>query len=251
MSFLGPAFATFAAVLLPAAALAIGRRMATFSPGQILLGAGLVSLVFFLPYGALVGNVWTFSGIGADLLLSGTRHPPIGAPLWAMSVQLAFFAAILCAALALRWGQSNLARVSSSWTVMALAIRIAQGRDAALLLLLALFAGELIVYTQFGPILDRYLYPMVPAAAILLLKGGVVPFRVGRSQALSHAAFAWLVASAFVVAANSFAYDAARFREGEAAVAMGYDAATVDAGYEWVGYHGRGDGKPGASPCSD
>jgi hypothetical protein len=51
--------------------------------------------------------------------------------------------------------------------------------------------------------------------------------------------------SAFVIATNSFAYDAARWREGEAAVAMGYDARTVDAGYEWVGYHATGAGRQG------
>jgi hypothetical protein len=53
---------------------------------------------------------------------------------------------------------------------------------------------------------------------------------------------AWLAVSAFAIAANSLAYDAARWREGEAAVAMGYNARTVDAGYEWVGYHSIGAG---------
>ena len=78
---------------------------------------------------------------------------------------------------------------------------------------------------------------MVPPAAILLLRGPAEPSHFGRSRVFAHAAFAWLAASAFVIAANSFAYDAARYRGGEAAVAMGYDARTVDAGYEWVSYH--------------
>lgn len=72
------------------------------------------------------------------------------------------------------------------------------------------------------------------------------PSRSGPSRAFAHAAFVWLVASAFVIAANSFAYDAARYRSGEAAVAMGYDARTVDAGYEWVGYHATGAEKSGS-----
>jgi hypothetical protein len=96
--------------------------------------------------------------------------------------------------------------------------------------------------------LDRYLYPMVPAAAILFLRGPAQPSRFGRSHAFAHAAFAWLVASAFIIAANSFAYDAARYREGEAAVALGYDARTVDAGYDWVGYHASGAETPGSNP---
>jgi cytochrome bd-type quinol oxidase subunit 1 len=64
----------------------------------------------------------------------------------------------------------------------------------------------------------------------------------------AHVAFAWLVVSAFVIAANSFAFDTARHREGDAAVAMGYDAKTVDAGYEWVGLHGTGPEVPESNP---
>jgi hypothetical protein len=87
---------------------------------------------------------------------------------------------------------------------------------------------------------------MVPAASIRLLRGPAQPSHFGRSRAFAHGAFAWLVASAFIVAANSFAYDAARYREGEAAVALGYDARTVDAGLEWVGYHASGVGNSGS-----
>jgi Dolichyl-phosphate-mannose-protein mannosyltransferase len=243
---LGPVFATFAAVLLPAAVLGMGRRFATFSPLQILLGAGLACLVAVVPGGPLVGNLWMSNGIGGDFLLGGTRDAVIGAIAWALSSQLALFAAILVAALALRWGQRNLARVSSLSTAMALPIRIARSREATLVLFLVAYAAELVVISSASYPLDRYLYPMVPAAAILLLRGHAQPSRFGWSRAFVIAAFAWLAASAFVIAANSFAYDAARYRAGEAAVAMGYDARTVDAGYEWVGYHASGAEKLGS-----
>jgi hypothetical protein len=105
-----------------------------------------------------------------------------------------------------------------------------------LVLFLVAYAAELVIFAPFF-ILDRYLFSMVPVAAILLLRGPVQPSRLGRSHAFAHAAFAWLAVSAVVIAANSFAYDVARWRAGEAAVSMGYDARTVDAGYEWVGYH--------------
>jgi hypothetical protein len=105
------------------------------------------------------------------------------------------------------------------------------------------YAAELIAFASVYGIWDRYLYLLVPATAILLLRGHAQASRFGRSLAFSHAAFAWLALSAFVIAANSFAYDAARWREGEEAVAMGYDARTVDAGYEWVGYHAIGAGR--------
>jgi hypothetical protein len=185
-------------------------------------------------------------GLVGDALLSGTRDPVIGTFAWALSEQLASFSAILLAALALRWGQRNLARVTSASAAMALAIRIARSREAPLVLFLVAYAGELAVFTSMSYPQDRYLYPLVPAAAILLLRGPAQPSRFGRSRAFAHAAFAWLAASAFVIAANSFAYDAARNRGGEAAVAMGYDARTVDAGYEWVGYHASGVGNSGS-----
>ncbi|HEY5474985.1 MAG TPA: hypothetical protein VIK32_17590, partial [Candidatus Limnocylindrales bacterium] len=247
LSLLGPAFATLAAVLLPAVALGIGRRMATLSPEQLILGAGLACLLVVLPGGPLVGNLWMPNGLAGDQLLSGTRDPVIGALAWALSGQLALFAAILVAALALRWGQRNLARVSSLSTAIARAIRIARSRDGLLVLFLVAYTAELAVLTSMSYPLDRYLYPMVPAAAILLLRGPVQPSLFGRSRAFSHAAFAWLAASAFVIAANSFAYDAARYRAGEAAVAMGYDARTVDAGLEWVGTHASGLGNLGSA----
>ena len=97
-----------------------------------------------------------------------------------------------------------------------------------------------------GSLIDRDIYPMVPVAAILFLRETPQPSRSRRARPVSHAAFAWLAVSAFVIAANSFTYDAVRWRAGEAAVAMGYDPRTVDAGYEWVGYHSTGEGTPAA-----
>jgi hypothetical protein len=247
LSLLGPAFTTLAAVLLPAAALAMGRRMANFSPHHVILGAGLVGFTLILPTGPLVGQLWMADGLVGNALLGGSRDPIIGATAWALSEQLAIFAAILVAALALRWGRRNLARVDSLATAMAVPIWIARSREAPLVLFLFAYAGGLavLISMSYYP-LDRYLFPMVPAAAILLLRGSAEPSRFGRSHAFSHAAFAWLVVSAFVIATNSFAYDAARYRAGEAAVAMGYDARTVDAGYDWVGYHASAAGNSGS-----
>jgi hypothetical protein len=242
LSLLAPVFATLAAVLLPAAALAVGRRIATFRPEHIILGVGLVGLMFVLPVGPLVGQLWMADGLVGNALLIGTRDPVISAPAWALSEKLALFAAILVVALTLRWGQRNFAGATSVSTAMARAIQIARSREAPLVLFLAAYAAELTVFTSVGSVFDRYLYPMVPAAVILLLRGPARPSRHGISRPFAHAALAWLAASAFVIAANSFAYDAARYRAGEAAVAMGYDARTVDAGYEWVGYHASGVG---------
>ena len=242
LTYLGPAFATLAAVLLPAVALAVGRRMATLSPQQIILGAGLACLLIVPPDGPLVGNLWGSDGAGDNLFLGGTRDPVIGERAWALSGQLAVFAGIVVAALALSWGKRNFARVTSFPTATVPALQIARSRQAPLVLFLIAYAAGLVLVAPLGPMFDRYLYPMVPPAAILLLSGLAEPSSLGRSRALAHGAFAWLAVSAFLIAANSFAYDAARYRAGEAAVAMGYDERTIDAGYEWVGYHADGFG---------
>ena len=179
---IGPVFATLAAVLLPAAALAVGRRIATFRPEHIILGVGLVGLMFVLPVGPLVGQLWMADGLVGNALLIGTRDPVIGAQAWTLSGQLALFAAILVVALTLRWGQRNFAGATSVSTAMARAIQIARSREAPLVLFLAAYAAELTVFTSVGSVFDRFLYPMVPAAVILLLRGPARPSRHGISR---------------------------------------------------------------------
>ena len=232
----GPSFVTLAAVLLPALALAVGPRTAIFSPMQILVGAGLACLAVVVPWGVSHGNLWMQNGVAGDLLLRGIRDSLFSPGVWALSRQVATFAAILLAAVAFSWAERHFERVQSMSGAASLAIRIARRRDGPLILFLVAFAGELVVFSPVW-IYDRYLFPVVPVVAILLLRGRAQLSRIGRSYAFSHAALAWLAASAFIVAANSFAYDAARWREGESAVAMGYDARTIDAGYDWVGDH--------------
>jgi len=237
---LGPAFATVAAVILPATVLYLAPRVRAFSPGLILVAAALACFVILDPDGPLLGNLWTPAGLGADQLLAGSRDLVIGPAAWQFSRQLALFAAILAAVVGLSWGQRRMAGVTSASKATALVRRIGTSREAPLIIFLLAYGGELALYGFVGGLFDRYLYPMIPVAAILLLRRASRPFASGRSHAIAHGAFAWLALSAFVIAANSFAYDEARHREGEAAVAMGYDPQTVDAGYEWVGSHGTG-----------
>ncbi len=237
----GSVFVTFAAALLPAVALHIGRRLATIRPETLIVGAGVACFAVVVPWASQAGNSWTQTGLGSNLLLSGIRAPVLSAAAWALSAQVALFAAILVAALGVRWGRQNLARTGSGLRAVSVMTRIARGPDGLFLGFLLAYAAELVLFAPFF-VYDRYLYPMVPVAAILLLRGPARPFRLGRSYAFAHAALVWLAISAFLIAANSFAYDAARYREGEATVRMGYDPGTVDAGYEWVGYHASLDG---------
>jgi Dolichyl-phosphate-mannose-protein mannosyltransferase len=242
---LGPALVTLAAVLLPATVLAVARRMRNLSPGLVILGAGVGCWMAVVPPRALGGNVWLENGLAGDLLLSGFRDSVMGQEGWAASRQLALFGAILAATLGFLWGQRFIARPASPRILRRRLDDILSSDAAPLLLFLAAYLGELLAFASVGTMIDRYLYPMAPVAAIVLLRGAQgAP--IGRSHAASHTALVWLGASAFLIAANSFAYDAARYRAGTAAVAMGFDAQTVDAGYEWVGLHGSGPNKPGS-----
>lgn len=247
---LGPAFATLASVLLPATLLYMGRHLRSFSAEQIALGAGLACFALFQPSGPLLGNLWQPDGLAGSHILAGVREPVIGGIVWGLTEQAAIFAAILAAAIALRWFQRNIDRSHVLGSGTTLFLRIARGREALVALFLIGYAAELVVYGFVGGLFDRYLYPLVPVAAILLLGRAPHPLGTDRSHALAHGAVAWLVISAIVLTANSFAYDTARYREGDAAVAMGYGAETVDAGYEWVGAHGIGPPNPIFNPTN-
>ena len=223
--------------------------MATISPAHVILGAGLVVLVFVLPYGPILGNYWIATGVVGNIpLLYGTRDPVIGAVAWAVSQQLALLAAILLAALAFRWGHGNLAGVR---TLRAAGERPvgspgARGSAAALPGRLrrgagAVRAGGLRSTTGISTRWSRWLRSCS-------CEGRPRPLRVSRSLVFACGATAWLAVSAFLIAANSFAYDAARWRAGEAAVAIGYNPVTVDAGLGMgAGDHSAGFQEPGST----
>ncbi len=218
--------------------------MAALTARHFIIAAGVIlgCVVVAFPHDALAGNLWLEHGIAGDDLLAGSRDAVVGGYAWVLTERLAWFAAILLAALAIRWVEAARAATRSRARLKDLFRERARGTDGPLLLfVVASFAG-LVTFALIGSILDRYLFPLVPVAAILLLRGALVSERPGRSVAFGHSAFAWLAVSAFLISANSFAYDAARWRAGEAAVALGYDGVTVDAGYEWVGYRASGAG---------
>jgi hypothetical protein len=233
---LGPAFATLSAGVLPAIALAIGRRLGSIPSREVLAGAALACLVLLHPDGPLLGNLWTADGATGQVVLNGTRAAVIGALPWGLSRQLAVLAAILAATLVVGLILRHAPASSAPRALASAALGIARRPEGLLVVFAIGYAAELAAYAPLGNLFDRYLYPLMPVAAILLLRG-TSPVGVTRSHAAAHGALAWLAGSAFLIAANSFAYDAARTRAGESAVAMGYPADTIDAGYEWTGTH--------------
>jgi hypothetical protein len=237
--FIGPVFMTLAAVLLPALSLGIGRRIGRFGPTPILVGGAVACALTILPWGLAAGNMWTETGFSGDILLNGGRDSVIEDGTWVFSRQVALFAAILLAAAIAIWARRHMGLSQTFVEHRSAVIRLVERRDAILVLFLLVYAIELVAFAPFW-LYDRYVIPMVPAAAILLLQGRPQEMRLGRSLAFAHAGLAWLAFSAFVIASNSFAFDGARWREGEAAVTLGYQPQTVDAGYEWIGFHAGG-----------
>ncbi len=241
-----PAFMTLAAALLPAIAIAAGRRINEFQARHLLVGGGLVATgMVAVPDGPLLGNIWAPSGAVSDASLSGARDQVIAPRLWVLSEQLALLASVLFVALILRWGWRRWSRMGSPSAALPAALEVAASREGPLVLFLVAYAAGLAIFGSFYSLYDRYLFPLIPAAAILLLRPFGPSARLGRSQAFSHAALAWLALSAFLIAANSFAYDAARYRAGDVAVRMGYAPDTIDAGAEWVEFHASGTEVPG------
>ena len=239
---MGPALVTLAAFLLPALLLAIGRRLATIRPFHLVYGLVLVGLAFAIPtLDPLVGQMWMANGLVGDGLRMGPRDRVIPQLAWTLSLALAVAAAVLLATLTVRWAGRRLAGVGTLPAAWVRFAGIFQGPMALLLVFAVGYAAEIAVYVSMAAYpLDRYLWPMAPVLAVILLRDVGGDRSPRWSRVLGGGALAWLGASALLIAANSFAYDAARWRAGEAAVAMGYVPETVDAGYEWVGYHTGG-----------
>jgi hypothetical protein len=194
-----------------------------------------------VPDGPFLGYIWAPTGAVSDALLSGFRDQVIPPRVWVLSEQLALVASVLFAALILRWGGRRLAHVATLPRAAGAAMEVARSREGPLVMFLLAYAAGLAVFGSFFPLYDRYLYPLIPPAAVLLLHPFGTQARQVWSEAFSQAALAWLALSAILIAANSFAYDAARNRAGEAAVSLGYDAGTIDVGPEWVEFHASGE----------
>lgn len=241
----GPVFATFSAVLLPALALGIGRRISGLDARAFVAGAAIAAMSLIVPWGTTNGNMWMQHGFAGNLVLSGFRPALFGPEIWALSRQIASLATLLLAAAVVAWCWRQFRTGRSLAAAFTNALRIARGRGGLLVVFLFAYGAEVVAFAPFW-VYDRYLFPLVPAAAILLLRGRPQAVRYGRSLAVAHAALAWLVLSAVLLAANSFAYDGARWRGGLEAVARGYEARTVDAGYEWIGQHAGGGVAAGA-----
>jgi 4-amino-4-deoxy-L-arabinose transferase-like glycosyltransferase len=135
-----------------------------------------------------------------------------------------------------RWGGS----------VAGLMTRIGSPQGVLFLFTLGTVAGFSLYALRYA-FFDRYLWPITPPLATLLL---YVPSNVEvRSRALASRGRRWspwltatvalalLGTMAVIYLFNSSAFDIGRWRAGDALVRVGVPTDEIDAGYEWMGYY--------------
>ncbi len=231
------------------AGLVSARRWATVSVGSALV-IGLAGLI----------RVWTWSppllgpyldqrgALGDDSLLGPSRPLLLPDPVLRGLLGLALVAAVALVVIVCSTGATLVARPrppERSWRPALAALDV---QAMTLLFVIVSALGLVAVGTGNLPVFDRYLLGLVPFAAGIVLAHRTT-YRAASDPATnaSSGISARRVVEASAVAAfalmglwwggNSAAFDAARWDAGQQAVALGYPADRVDAGFEWRNVH--------------
>ena len=260
--------------------------------GGVAAGALLCGVMPWYAHDVHIGTVWFVGdylgrfGMNGDKLLMGLRPAMLPAPLWTLLEVAAVGAFVLVCGLL---GEAATALVGRRRPVPAGPDGVpgpgahpptTDGDDERAVTLRALrwFAlltvgGLFVAVGLNGVLFDRYLWPLVFAGGVLLVAlrhapGGervpvgthdLSPARsdmrtAGAARVVSGGVLAGIGLVGLVLAANSDAFDAARWRVGTQLVAAGVPVDRVDAGFEWVGAHTgltadihRADFSPGRS----
>jgi hypothetical protein len=253
---LSPAILVAAAWWVPR--IRVPESIAGAAGAALLFGGSFVAIVTGpgIP-SQLVGNLLLPEGAPGSGALAGDRPILFASPWWEAMGLLALGAAVLGAALLA--GVAGLAVRRRAFPDVGAFAR-GLGTAPGLLVAFAMFtAAGLVAFGLVASMFDRYLWPLALPLAILLLHRpawAAAPDDAVRASrqvvdrlgiAAGALALAVVSAAACALLLNSAAFDAARWRMGEAAVSAGYDPATVDAGMEWVGYHATGTAVVGAA----
>jgi hypothetical protein len=268
-----PALCTLGLVLSPATLLAIRRWRRQWRPFDVALGAGIVVSLLVVqlahlatspedrrliggsfPYVLLYDLISQWGAPAADYLI-GRRPLLVPTPVWIAVGGSAIAAVVLLGAVAAGTVGAAVRRARADWPAARRAVATPAG-------LLAIHAtgtvAGIVVYGSTWTLFDRYLWPIVPPVAALLLRGlgagdtaaagradrddaAGKPRLLDRLSVLGAAGQLVLLAglsTAFLL--NADAFDAARWRAAEVLVGRGYEAKTIDAGPEWVGSHPSG-----------
>ena len=250
---------TVSLMVIPAAIVAIVTNRRAWRIGDVragtAIGIGLVLAVLALwaRFGtfptALLGNLTTRFGVEGVFDASGGRPPLFPDLFWTTMNLIALASTVPVAAAVAGTLGTRLRDARAGRRRLVGQARSPVGLVATFVVLYALgvvaYGGVLIVF-------DRYLWPLVPALALILVVPVTASRRVGppkpaaavsarRPLTLAPLAFTALTAAlSLTVMANAFAFDGARWRAGNDLVAAGVNPSAIDAGFEWMGYHSVG-----------
>jgi hypothetical protein len=226
--------------------------------GLLLVGGGIGDLLTtgVMPH-VFIGDVMSQWGAPGPSFLIGDSPLLIPDQIWAALNGLGLVATILVPATF----TGMIGNVLRNGGVRGALTAARKGSPAWLLIVFA--SGMALGVTTFGLLgltFDRYLWPLVPPLATVLLAfrpaagehspaadaNSASGYQV-RAPQFTRAARGATVAGLFLALVlgatslamlfNSAAFDAAKWRAGEALVAAGIPAESIDAGFEWVGYH--------------
>ena len=198
--------------------------------------------------GNILGRLRAPGGVGA-----GYRPPLFDSPLWDVLNLVGMLAIIVGLAIATAAIGDRLRRPGG--LSPAGLLRSAGSPTGMLVVFVAVYATGIGVYAAGSPLYDRYVWPLVLPIAGLLLRVGpraapTVPLRAIRVGGWITAGATGIVVAVVstMLVLNGFAFDAAGWRMGEAAVVRGYQPQQVDAGMAWVGWYATGTADLTRSP---
>ena len=191
---------------------------------------------------ALMRNLVTQQGAPDAGYVLGQRPVLFDESAWAALNLIALASVVVVAGAAFGvMGMYARSSAGSSWRRLAWA-GTPQGVVAVFTLLAA---GGLALVSLVLPVFDRYLWPILPPLAAILMADPPAGSRAVETP--SH--WAWMTGAAAIAdvgllaivagifMTNTNAFDAARWTAGDRLVSAGISANQIDAGYEWVGFH--------------
>jgi Dolichyl-phosphate-mannose-protein mannosyltransferase len=229
--------------IAPALAITAPRWWRPRAPKARLVGMGVGGVIALVPIGYaqwswgggyrwLLGDYLDPRGVNADKVLAGSRPIVLPDAVWWLITALAIAAAVVACGLI------------AEHVALRGAGRAATGSPTTRVLVAHLLFGAgvlTVAAARNAVVFDRYLWPFVLSGAILVLHRKGDPQAAPARPRLVRTGRGFVVALVAVVAvvltANSDAFDGARWRLGNRAVASGNAPPTVDAGFEWVGAH--------------
>jgi hypothetical protein len=215
----------------------------------------------------LVGNVFAAHGSLDVGLLAGSRPLLYVPPAWDLLNGLALLATFGAVAFLGAFLVAERRRLFHALDLRSIPMPL--GSVAGMLaVFVVLFAAGTVALGLTSILFDRYLWPLaLPLAILLLCPPEPTPhvdtpgspgedhelrvWRVWRRAGLpllAGALVALIATTSLVLLLNEAAFAGARWRMGEEAVRLGFPADTVDAGFEWVGFHASGPAALTARP---